>query len=137
MSAHRALGPQEERRLVDLWREAGTKAAAEAFGVSKDTVRRTVKRLGATRDGPAAARETKAPDKATEGAAGGPQDRPAKLRDLEGLLRAALRDCQPGALASLSREYRAVLDEIERLEGGGDDDPFELLADSIAAKLSP
>ena len=65
-----------------------------------------------------------------------PKSTAERLIELRGILRAALNDAPPQAIAGLSREYRATIDELERLEGGGDGDPVDQALDSIAARIA-
>jgi len=52
------------------------------------------------------------------------------------MLRAALNDAPPQAVAGLAREYRATIEEIGRLEGGDGGDPVAGALDSIAARIA-
>lgn len=105
---------------------------AGELGCSESTVRRAVARLGLRAMGappPPVGREEAAPPPAAG------EGRADKLRMLESVLRARLDEAPPGAVASISREYRAVVDELDRMEGGDVDDPFARLADAVASKL--
>lgn len=136
MARMRALSIEDEADLCDLWPKLGTKRCAEHFGCSQNTIKRAVTRLG-LRDGPRPHTPRKKP-KTREAPAPEEEDigRLPKLHKLEALLSQQLTEAPPGAVAALSKEYRAVLAEIEQEEDGGDDDdPFELLAASIASKL--
>lgn len=132
MPRNRALSPDAEARLVEGWASRGTKAMAGELGCSESTVRRAVARLGLRAMGappPPVGREEAAPPLAAG------EGRADKLRMLESVLRARLDEAPPGAVASISREYRAVVDELDRMEGGDVDDPFARLADAVASKL--
>lgn len=66
--------------------------------------------------------------------------RAARLESLRDILERKMRDPEtpPGSIAGLAREYRATLDEIDRLEGGKDDPAsaaLDMLAQRIAAKM--
>lgn len=54
---------------------------------------------------------------------GEPETTAERLVELRGMLRAALNDAPPQAVAGLAREYRATIEEIDRLEGGDGGDP--------------
>ena len=132
MPRNRALSPDAEARLVEGWASRGTKAMAGELGCSESTVRRAVARLGLRAMGappPPVGREEAAPPPAAG------EGRADKLRMLESVLRSRLDEAPPGAVASISREYRAVVDELDRMEGGDVDDPFARLADAVASKL--
>lgn len=133
MSRNRALSPDAEARLVEGWASRGTKAMAGELGCSESTVRRAVARLGLRAMGAPphpVGRQESAPPPPAAG-----EGRADKLRMLESVLRARLDEAPPGAVASISREYRAVVDELDRMEGGDVDDPFARLADAVASKL--
>lgn len=68
----------------------------------------------------------------------GAQDTLGRLRRLRALLERHMRDAAPGQVARIASEYRAVVEEIDRIEsreGGEADDPFDNLASAIASKL--
>ena len=58
------------------------------------------------------------------------QDRLAKLRELEQELHDALMVAEPRAIASIARQYRETIREIDELEGEDDD------GDAIAAIIA-
>lgn len=70
---------------------------------------------------------------------GEPQSQLDRLKEARDSLRLAMLDAPPQAVAGIVREYRATIDEINKLEGGGRDDPaaraLDAIAESIAAKL--
>ena len=63
-----------------------------------------------------------------------------RLEELRDMLRVALESAEPREMPGLAREYRATLDAIEKIEGGGEDDAtaaFDAIASSIARRMSP
>ena len=70
---------------------------------------------------------------------GEPQSQLDRLKEARDSLRLAMLDAPPQAVAGIVREYRATIEEIDKLEGGGRDDPaaraLDAIAESIAAKL--
>ena len=57
-----------------------------------------------------------------------------KLRELEEVLHRGLQDCDTDKIASLARQYRETLKEIEEIEGAAanDDDIAEILSEREA-----
>ena len=90
---------------------------AGACGVSASTVSRRARALGLSGGG--VAREA-----APAGHRNAPPDvgagRLERLEEVRDMLRAALPEAGASALPRVSAEYRAVLAEIEELEGAGD-----------------
>ncbi len=67
-----------------------------------------------------------------------PMSRIEELRELRATLIRALDDAPPQAVAALSRELRATMEEIDQLEGGDEDDASKALAaiaESIAKRM--
>lgn len=59
-----------------------------------------------------------------------------ELRALRAALTAAVSKAPPSALPGISKELRAVMADIDKLEGGRDDDnPLGALAEAIAASM--
>lgn len=59
-----------------------------------------------------------------------------ELRALRAALAEAVAKAPPSALPGISKELRAVMAEIDKLEGGRDDDnPLGALAEAIAASM--
>ena len=56
------------------------------------------------------------------------QTRLDKLRELESMLHDAMKGASDHSMASLARQYRETLAEIEELEGDDGDDIAELIA---------
>lgn len=66
------------------------------------------------------------------------QDTLGRLRRLRSKLEDQLEDAGPNQIARISAEYRAVVEEIARIEnseGGGEDDVIGKLAGAIAQKF--
>ena len=64
-----------------------------------------------------------------------PETRLEKLKELETELRNGIVSCETKELASLARQYRETLREIEEIEGAeqNDDDIAEILSEREAA----
>lgn len=64
-----------------------------------------------------------------------PQDELDRLIETRELLRKSLVEAPPNCIASISKEYRAVLKDIDSLENGGSkqsENPLEQLAKKLA-----
>lgn len=129
MGRVRKLNDSERKSIVSMFPQLGVTETARRVGCSKSTVQRVW-----AADGSGAAD--------TQGACPGasPPDEPEttaeRLVELRGILRAALNDAPPQAVAGLAREYRATIEEIDRLEGGDGCDPVAGALDSIAARIA-
>ena len=129
MGRVRKLNDSERKSIVSMFPQRGVTETARRVGCSKSTVQRVW-----AADGAGAAD--------TQGACPGasPPDEPEttaeRLVELRGMLRAALNDAPPQAVAGLSREYRATIEELDRLEGGNGGDPVDSALDSIAARIA-
>lgn len=121
------LSDAERRFIVEHFEQLGTAECARRVGCSDETVRRVRK---------------KAAEAQQKSATTGPANVAAKdtdlgrLVELRGILRAALNDAPPAAVAGLAREYRATIEQIERITGGDKDDPVGGALDSIAARIA-
>ena len=94
--------------------QVGAEEVARRLGRSRRGVENKIKQLGLTARR-ARAREDPAPSQAEPAADG----RLGDLLELKGILRSTLSgDIAPKDIAKVSAEYRAVLSEIEQLEGG-------------------
>lgn len=124
----RKLTESERRDIVRMFPQLGVTETARRIGCSKSTVQR----VWAKDSGSFAVTQESCP--ATP-SGDGPQGRAERLTELRGILRAAMNDAPPQAIASLSREYRATIDELDRMEGGGGD-PIGDALDSIAARIA-
>ena len=129
MGRVRKLTDSERKSIVSMFPQLGVTETARRAGCSKSTVQRVWAADGAGAPG-------------AQGACPGasPPDEPEttaeRLVELRGMLRAALNDAPPQAVAGLAREYRATIEEIDRLEGGDGSDPVAGALDSIAARIA-
>lgn len=128
------------KRLTDAEREyvlanypqLGATEIARRVGCSRSTAQR----VWASREGQAEVPQNGGP---SESARDGDQTPLERLVELRGMLRSAMGNAPPAAMAGLSREYRAVIEDIERMGGGDRDDPtgraLDAIAERIAAKM--
>ena len=127
MGKVRKLTDSERRTIVELFPKLGVTETARRVGCSKSSVQRVW-----AADGPA--------DKAERchGTPDGmqPETTVERLTELRGILRAALNDAPPHAVAGLAREYRETIEELDRLEGGDGGDPIDCALDSIAERIA-
>ena len=129
MGKVRKLTASERKAIVTMFPQLGVTETSRRMGCSKSTVQR-VWAADAPPDG-----VVQDPCPVTPKGEQ-PKSTAERLIELRGILRAALNDAPPQAIAGLSREYRATIDELERLEGGGDGDPVDQALDSIAARIA-
>ena len=121
------LSDAERRFILDHSAQLGTAECARRVGCSEQTVRRVKKR----------AAEAQQKTATTSPAVPAAKDTDlGRLVELRGILRAALNDAPPAAVAGLAREYRATIEQIERITGGDNDDPVGGALDSIAARIA-
>ncbi len=128
------LTDAERDYVVANYSQLGATEVARRVGCSRSTAQR----VWSSRGGPREVPHNSAPSAPAEAA--GPSTL-GRLVELRGMLRAAMNDAPAAAMAGLSREYRAVIEEIERMEGGDRDDPtgkaLDAIAERIAAKMPP
>lgn len=126
----------DEREVVRaLWPSYGVADIARKIGRSRNTVSKIIDQEGLRE----LAKEPAHVEPIGEGDGRGAGDRPLeRLRELRGLLRRALFEAPPGSVAGIAREYRATVEAIERMEGGGDgaSSALDTIASAISAKLS-
>lgn len=125
-NAYPALGPVAIARKLNRSR-SGVCALIKRMKESGEIA--TAKSTAAGAGGGLSAPPADAPD--------GTQDTLGRLRWVRGLLTRHLYDAEPPQAARLASEYRAVVDEIDRLErqgGGGGDDAIERIADALARR---
>lgn len=106
----------------------GPSETARRMGRSLSAVKRNAKKLGLSA-------ADRAPRKS---ALKRPGSTVGQLEELRDSLREAMADAPPNAIASISRELRAVmrdLDEIEAREAGEESNPLEEIAKAIADGL--
>lgn len=131
------FGPDEREFVKSVYPGMGPAEIAGKLGRSKSGVCKLIKQM--KDDGEI--RAPKPTKRSTEcyaggfGDAGGPQDTIGRLRSLRSLLERSLHDADPGKVARIAAEYRAVIDEIARIEGqeAGCDDGFDALAEGFRA----
>lgn len=133
MGRVRKLSPSERRDIVDMFPQLGVTETARRIGCSKSTVQR----VWAADGGSADDTQKSCPETPRPAA---PTTTAERLIELRGILRAALNDAPPQAVAGLAREYRATMEEIDRMEVGDDNDPMsaslDLIAERVASKMS-
>ena len=123
--------------ISENFAELGATECARRLGCSRRSVYNHAPcAAGAAPSPEPAAPEAPGPEAAPEPAG---SRRPSTLDELRAL-RAALVDAvaraAPSALPGISKELRAVMAEIDKLEGGRDDDnPLGALAEAIAASM--
>lgn len=129
--------PGEREFIKSVYPGMGPAEIARKLGRSKSGVCKLIKQMKG--DGEIAApkstkRSTDGPPEGF-GDSDGPQDTIGRLRSLRSLLERSMRDADPGKVARISAEYRAVIDDIARIEGqgAGCDDGFDALAESFRA----
>ncbi len=108
-----------------MFPQLGVTETARRAGCSKSTVQRVWKQDGGTAEVAQPAYPTAEP-----------QTKLDRLIELRGMLRAAMNDAPPQAMSSLAREYRETMEQIDRLEGGADEDSVSAALDSIAARIA-
>lgn len=127
----------DERQIIRaLWPSYGVSDIARKLGRSRNTISKVIDQEGLR-------------DLAQEPAQGGPPgDAPTgpdgdgateRLRELRDVLRRALFEASPSAVAGIAREYRATVEAIARAEGDDGDGAsagLDALASAISAKLS-
>ena len=129
MGRVRKLNDSERKSIVSMFPQLGVTETARRVGCSKSTVQRVWAADGAgSADTQGACPDASPPDE--------PETTAERLVELRGMLRAALNDAPPQAVAGLAREYRATIEEIDRLEGGDGSDPVAGALDSIAARIA-
>lgn len=129
MGRVRKLNDFERKSIVSMFPKLGVTETARRVGCSKSTVQRVWAADGAgAADAQGACPGASPPDE--------PETTAERLVELRGMLRAALNDAPPQAVAGLAREYRATIEEIDRLEGGDGGDPVAGALDSIAARIA-
>lgn len=121
------LSESERKAIVEMFPKLGVTETARRVGCSKSTVQRVW--------------ASDAPPDAQAKRTGGeglqqPETTVERLTELRGILRSALSDAPPHAVAGLAREYRATIEELDRLEGGDGGDPVDGALDSIAARIA-
>lgn len=129
MGKVRKLSDSERKAIVAMFPQLGVTETARRAGCSKSTVQRVW-----STDGPGGEDTQKTYPGALS--ARQPETTAERLTELRGILRAAINDAPPQAVAGLSREYRATIEELDRLEGGNGGDPVDSALDSIAARIA-
>lgn len=116
-----------------VYSEVGPTEVARVLGRSKSAVKARAKSMGISfgRDGKKILQAPK-PEQAG-GAINERQDTLARLYELRAVLRTNMAQAPPNAVAALSREYRACLEDIEKLESANDERGSDALAAIAAA----
>lgn len=119
--------PMEIDYVRAVYSQIGPTEVAKRLGRSKRAVINRAKSMGLTESGCSK-------DKQEQVQTPEPNDRLRRLIEARETLRQALMGAPPAAVAGICREYRAVLDEIDRMEGSNAAEPsaFDLIAQSIA-----
>ncbi len=128
MAKTHVLTPYEREGIVKLYPQVGLAETARRIGCSQSSVQRVW-----AQDGQSA--QSEAADRPNDSE---PKTQLERLIETRDALRTAMLDAPPQAVAGISREYRATLDEIEQLEGGDDDEASKALAaiaESIAKRM--
>lgn len=103
-----------------------TREIAAALGINQSNVSRRAKKLGLSAKAPArrkrAAKPPPAPTHRAELMDSPRDEHLARLREAREIVLAEMRRCEGSALAHLSKEYRALCDEVRREEEAGNGD---------------
>ena len=121
------LTDAERKYIEEHFEQLGPSECARRVGCSRSTARRIGQASSGVRQKDAPKRPAPEASKDTD---------LGRLVELRGILRAALNDAPPAAVAGLAREYRATIEQIERITGGDNDDPVGCALDSIAARIA-
>lgn len=119
----------------------GPAAIAKKLGRSKSGICNLIREMKATGEidtdkSSSSATEKRFDEPLSEG--DGTQDTLGRLKRLRDMLYRQLYDAGPGQIARISAEYRAVVDEIDKIEsseGSDEDDVIDKLAGAIAQKF--
>lgn len=120
---------EELEYIRAVYPEIGPSAIARNLGRSLSAVKARIKEMGLKKE----TRIVEFPK--VEVTLHDPQNELDRLIETRELLRKSLVDAPPNCIASISKEYRAVLQDIEALENKKDDaqdNPLEQLAKKIA-----
>lgn len=107
-----------------VYPELGPTEIARRLGRSLSAVKARIKQLGLVKE------KRREIQRTTE-----PQDTRERLIELRDMLRTQLVDAPPNSIASICKEYRAVLKEIETIDAAcesEDKNPLAIIAESIA-----
>lgn len=122
--------------ICAAWPTLSANKIAARIGFSKTAVVKYLKRSGQWEGGQVADNQEPATLRPEEDG----QDTLGRLRELRESLKAALVGADSKSIPAVAREYRAVVDEIARLEaeerGDAENDPLAELARAFASKLS-
>ena len=115
------LTAEDKAFIDDNFEVIGAKACAEAIGCSPKTIYNF---RGKGKKGAGSAKRTRTYDTLTE------------LKRSKNRLIASMATAPPATMAGLSKELRAVMAEIDRMEGGDDgDDPLADFAAAFAERM--
>lgn len=132
--------PKERAFVISTYPALGPAEIARKLGRSKSGVCKLISQLKETGEiaTTESTRRPTEPPPAETSDADGPQDTLGRLRRLRSLLEVRLHEAEVPQVARIASEYRAVVDEIDRLEardGGDRGDALDDLARALAGKL--
>lgn len=134
MASNKPLSDTEKDFVAATWPTLPVAEIARRLGRGRTCINNYIRSSG-LRERAGDAPRANAPDEREPSA--GRQDTLERLRELRELLRSSLVEAPTAMVASLSREYRATVDEIARLEeqdGGDGDDVLDRLADALVRR---
>lgn len=120
---------EELEYIRAVYPDLGPSEIARRLGRSLSAVKARIKQMGLTKEEGHSFKVLRV-DKSKE-----PQDTYDRLVELRGILRRQLVDAPPSCIAALSKEYRAVLQDIDSFEKGdsqSQSNPLEQIAKAIS-----
>ena len=124
MATYRRMSDSDKEFARAAWPGVSASKIAAKLGFSKTAIVKFLKREGLweLRDEPGNFEPATLADESER------QDTAGRLRELRDALKLALVDADPKTIPAVAREYRATLEAIDELEGGGGDDAGSALA---------
>lgn len=118
MGTYRHMSDSDKEFARAAWPGVSASKIAAKLGFSKTAITKFLKREGLweLRDEPANFEPETLADETDH------QDTLGRLRELRDALKVALVDADPRTIPSVAKEYRATLQQIDEMEGGGPDD---------------
>lgn len=135
MATRRTLSGSDKEFIAAAWPGVSATKIAARIGFSKTAVVNYLKRSGLFER----REELDNFEPATLAPETDRQDTLGRLRELRDALKLALVDADARTIPAVAREYRATVEQISELEGGGDDGAgaaLDALAKSIARRMS-